>query len=79
MRSNHAELAPRHRSARPLIAVAGDTTADSPWQHCVHLVALALQRCQRFWHSGQKNVDRWAWTMRRTVVPQRSQVCPSRP
>jgi len=78
MHSN-AELAPGHPSARALAAVTCDTSADRRRQHCVHLVAFAPQCCQRFWQPGQKNVDRWAWTMRRRVAPQRSQGCPSRP
>ena len=34
---------------------------------------------QRFWQPGQKKVARAPWTMRRTVVPQRTQAWPARP
>lgn len=33
----------------------------------------------RFWQVGQKNVDRWACTIRRTAVPQRAHGNPARP
>mmetsp|Transcript_26221 Transcript_26221/g.61907 ORF Transcript_26221/g.61907 Transcript_26221/m.61907 type:complete len:444 (-) Transcript_26221:6636-7967(-) len=40
---------------------------------------LVQRRLQRFWHDGQKNVERWPCTMRRISVLQRRQASPSRP
>ena len=68
---------PRHDPARQVVGGRG---LGLQRRHCRRGCAdVSDVKPQRFWHDGQKYVDRWPITTRRMGVPQRGQGWPSRP